>query len=265
VSILIFVTFVVKKMKKSVHLEGVSEIMTNFQKFLSLFIIGILVSSAFSQVEPYVNIIKAKGVPNVTIVSPLESDEILVNPGMGFTTHSSLDGDVPGYPESSIAYYRWYWDVLEPEEGKFNWKMVDSVLAEVKAKGQRLATRIMPANGRPRIPDWYRKTGAKGWDFLAESTQHAGKSDPSWMPDHEDPLFEKYMGRLVKAFAKRYDGHPSIDHVDIGSYGHWGEWHLSFVEEKESYSFDLKKKSSTGTWKALKKHRWLFRKMPKMA
>ncbi len=184
---------------------------------------------------------KPAGVPNVTVVSPIELDEVLVNPGMGFTTHSSLDGNVPGYPQSSIAYYRWYWDELEPEEGKFNWKMVDSVLAEVKARGQRLATRIMPANGRPRIPDWYRKTGAKGWEFLAESTQNAGKSDPSWMPDHEDPLFEKYMGRLVKEFAKRYDGHPDIDHVDIGSYGHWGEWHLSFVAEKEAYNFDLKK------------------------
>jgi hypothetical protein len=215
--------------------------MTNFVKYFSVLCLGALFTMTHAQVEPFINIIKATGVPNVTVVSPIELDEVLVNPGMGFTTHSSLNGNVPGYPQSSIAYYRWYWDELEPEEGQFNWKMVDSVLAEVKAHGQRLATRIMPANGRPRIPYWYRKTGARGWEFLAESTQNAGKSDPSWMPDHEDPLFEKYMGRLVKEFAKRYDGHPDIDHVDIGSYGHWGEWHLSFVEEKESYDFDLKK------------------------
>jgi hypothetical protein len=198
-------------------------------------------SLIYAQVEPFVNIIKAKGVPNVVVVTPIESDEILVNPGMGFTTHSSIDGEVPGYPRSTIAYYRWYWDELEPQEGRFNWSMVDSVLALIKSRGQRLATRIMPANGRPRIPAWYRQTGAKGYNFIAESTQNAGKTDPSWMPDHEDPLFAKYMGRLVKEFAKRYDGHPDIDHVDIGSYGHWGEWHLSFVEEKESYPFPIKK------------------------
>ena len=215
--------------------------MPNSLKYFSLFYMVLMFATAHAQVEPFVNIIKATGVPNVTVVSPVESDAVILNPGMGFTTHSSLDENVPGYPQSSIAYYRWYWDELEPQEGKFNWKMVDSVLAEVKSRGQRLATRIMPANGRPRIPAWYRKTGAKGWEFLAESTQNAGKSDPSWMPDHEDPLFEKYMGRLVKEFAKRYDGHPDIDHVDIGSYGHWGEWHLSFVEEKKSYSFSLKK------------------------
>ena len=200
-----------------------------------------LISLSHAQVKPFVEIIKAKGVPNVTLVSPLESDEVLVNPGMGFTTQSALNGDVPGYPESSIAYYRWYWDELEPEEGEFNWAMVDSVIAEAHARGQRLATRIMPANGRPRIPDWYRKTGAKGWDFVAESNQNAGRDIKSWMPDHEDPLFKKYMGRLVKEFAKRYDGHPDIDHIDIGSYGHWGEWHLSFVAEKERYPMDIKK------------------------
>jgi hypothetical protein len=197
--------------------------------------------AGYAQVEPFVQIITAKGVPNLTVVAPTESDALLVNPGMGFTTQSSLDGDVPGYPKSTIAYYRWYWDELEPEEGKFNWVMVDSVLAAAKTHGQRLATRIMPANGRPRIPGWYRNSGAKGWDFVAESTQNAGRTDPSWMPDHEDPLFAKYMGRLVKEFAKRYDGHPDIDHIDIGSYGHWGEWHLSFVKEKREYNFDLKK------------------------
>ena len=61
------------------------------------------------------------------------------------------------------------------------------------------------------------------------------------MPDHEDPLYAKYMGRLVKEFAKRYDGNPDLDHVDIGSYGHWGEWHLSFVKEKRSFDFATKK------------------------
>ncbi|HOH08323.1 MAG TPA: DUF4832 domain-containing protein [bacterium] len=213
------------------------------RRLLSL-IAGLLALAAwpgYSQVEPFIQIITADGVPNLTVVTPVESDAVLANPGMGFTTQSSLDQEVPGYPKSTIAYYRWYWDELEPKEGQFNWAMVDSVLAAARARGQRLATRIMPANGKPRVPDWYRKTGARGWDFVAESTQNAGKTDPSWMPDHEDPLFAKYMGRLVREFAKRYDGHPDIDHIDIGSYGHWGEWHLSFVREKQTYGFDLKK------------------------
>ncbi|MFZ0390943.1 MAG: DUF4832 domain-containing protein [Calditrichia bacterium] len=194
-----------------------------------------------AQVDPFVNIIKGDGTPNVVLVSPQETDEVLVNPGMGFTTHNQFNGEVPGYPESSVAYFRWYWEELEPEEGRYNWKMVDSVLAGARAHGQRLATRIMPANGRDGVPGWYKALGAKGFEYVAESNQNAGKTTTSWMPDHADPLYAKYMGRLVREFAKRYDGHPDIDHIDIGSYGHWGEWHLSFVEEKESYPFEIKK------------------------
>lgn len=193
------------------------------------------------QVEPFVNIIKGDGTPNIVLVSPQETDAVLVNPGMGFTTHQSFNGGVPGYPESTIAYFRWYWEELEPQERDYNWAMVDSVLAGARAHGQRLATRIMPANGREGVPEWYKKTGAKGFKYIAESTQQAGKTTTSWMPDFSDPLYAKYMGRLVLEFARRYDGHPDIDHIDIGSYGHWGEWHLSFVKEKENYPFAIKK------------------------
>ncbi len=203
--------------------------------FLPLFFILLV------QVKPFVNIIKGDGTPNVVLVSPQETDEVLTNPGMGFTTAGKFDGEVPGYPKSTIAYFRWYWEDLEPQEGVFNWKMVDSVLAGARAHGQRLATRIMPANGRAGTPEWYKKKGAKGWEYVAESTQNAGKTTPSWMPDHADPLYAKYMGRLVREFAKRYDGNPDIDHIDIGSYGHWGEWHLSFVKEKQAYPFAIKK------------------------
>ena len=137
---------------------------------------------AFAQLQPYMKIITAKGVPNTVIVTPIESDEVLVNPGMGFTTQSSVDGAVSGYPTSTIAYYRWYWDELEPEEGRFNWPMVDSVLALVRQHGQRLATRIMPANGEPHVPHWYRETGAKGFEYVAESVQLAGKTTASPAP-----------------------------------------------------------------------------------
>jgi len=32
---------------------------------------------------------------------------------------------------------------------------------------------------------------------------------------------------FIKRLGEHYDGHPGIDHVDLGSVGWWGEWHLS--------------------------------------
>jgi hypothetical protein len=43
----------------------------------------------------------------------------------------------------------------------------------------------------------------------------------------EDPLFQEAHYRLIRELGKRYDGHPDLGLVDIGTVGHWGEWHMS--------------------------------------
>ena len=160
-------------------------------------------------------------------VRPKESDQLLVNPGMGFTTFYSFNGDSinSNHPECSIAYFRFYWDDLEPEDGKPAFAMLDSLLALARERGQKLALRVMCQNGHEmadkrdndhrEVPGWYREIAA---GFLYPDSVH-------WQPDYNDPLFLEKHGRLIRALGGRYDGHPDLDHVDIGSVGHWGEWH----------------------------------------
>lgn len=166
--------------------------------------------------------------PGLVTVYPDESDKVLVNPGMGFTTFYSFNDDSinNNHPKSSIAYFRWYWDDLEPEEGKPAFGMIDSLLDVARERGQKLAFRVMCQNGHEmadkrvndhrEVPGWYRASGAKG--YLYPDGTH-------WQPDYDDPLFLEKHGRLIRALGERYDGHPYMDHVDIGSIGHWGEWH----------------------------------------
>ncbi len=159
-------------------------------------------------------------------IAPTEIDDVLYNPGMGFTTSNSFDGDVAGYPRSRIAYWGWYWDEIEPKEGAYRWDLLDDAIETARARGQRLAIRIMPANGRGGAPQWYKDLGANGYAYTSE----AGPTN--WMPDHSDPLYLKHMGGLVRSFGERYDGHPDIDHIDMRSLGHWGEWHFYFVDQE---------------------------------
>jgi len=47
------------------------------------------------------------------------------------------------------------------------------------------------------------------------------------IPDLDDP---DVLGRhlhFIQRLGTRYDGHPDIDHVDLGTVGWWGEWHMS--------------------------------------
>src|SRR5437764_14774910 len=83
---------------------------------------------------------------NVVVVRPKEIHDVLVNPGMGITTFQRFNGQEPNpplkwselgpekklpsatnkpdFPDASVSYCRWYWNVLEPERGKFNWAIV---------------------------------------------------------------------------------------------------------------------------------------------
>jgi Domain of unknown function (DUF4832)/Beta-galactosidase len=182
---------------------------------------------------------------NVVVVRPKEIQDVLVNPGMGITTFQRFNGQepnpplkwseigpvtrlpapetTPDFPKASVAYCRWYWNVLEPELGKFNWELVDLAIEEARAHGQKLAIRLMPYSNEESLPDWYRRSGAK------RANKDSDKDGKIWQPDFSDPLFLKYWGELVAEAGTRYDGNPYLDTVDISSVGYWGEGWSSYM------------------------------------
>ena len=88
-----------------------------------------------------------------TTVEPREIDDLLVNPGLGFETFHCFNGDreVRNYPACSIAYFRFYWDQLEPEENQYAFGLIDELLAKARARGQDLALRFMAMFLDPRV------------------------------------------------------------------------------------------------------------------
>jgi hypothetical protein len=176
---------------------------------------------------------------NVVVVRPHEIQDVLVNPGMGITTFQRFNGQElnpeltwsergpetklaevtskPDFPDTSIAYLRWYWDTLEPQPGKFRWDIVDLALDEARKHGQTLAIRFMPYSDHDPLPAWYRNSGAR------RANKAEDKDGEIWQPDFSDPLYLKYWGELVAEAGKRYDGNPNLDSVDISSVGYWGE------------------------------------------
>ena len=123
----------------------------------------------------------------------------------------------PDFPDTTIAYLRWYWTALEPEQGKFAGTSSISLLQEARAHGQTLAIRLMPYSNKDPLPEWYQNSGAR------RANKPTDKDGAIWQPDFSDPLFLKYWGELVAEAGKRYDGNPYLDSVDISSVGYWGE------------------------------------------
>lgn len=184
---------------------------------------------------------------NTAIVRPVESQEVLVNPGMGIQTFQRYNGDTlnsgvtwseagpvsrleaptvaPDFPQASVAYCRWHWETLEPEQGKARWDIIDLALAEARRHGQRLMIRLMPYDPQHPLPKWYRESGAR------RANSDSSKDGNIWQPDFSDPLYLKYWGALVAEAGRRYDGHPDLDSVDISTVGYWGEGWSDYMPE----------------------------------
>jgi Domain of unknown function (DUF4832) len=162
-----------------------------------------------------------------TTVRPQETDELLANPGMGWETfHHTRDEDrnLPNWIPSTVHYARWGWDTLEPQPGKIDYAFLDEVLRETRQAGQRLAFRVMCCStrpGNPYVPAWL--AGVGGRIILCDY----GNTKDLPIPDLDDPVVLQRHLDFIRRLGARYDGDPDIDHVDLGSVGWWGEWHMS--------------------------------------
>lgn len=161
------------------------------------------------------------------VVSPETTDELLANPGIGWETFNRTrqqDKNLPAWIPSTINYSRWDWRQLEPEPGKLNTNFMDKALKETRDAGQKLAFRVKCCSTTPKHPfhpQWLKQVGGK--ELLADY----GKDTLVLIPDMDDPIVLNRHLDFIKRLGERYDGHPDLDHLDLGSIGWWGEWHLS--------------------------------------
>ncbi|MDI4647500.1 S-layer homology domain-containing protein [Cohnella hashimotonis] len=169
---------------------------------------------------------------------PRESFDVLNNPYTGWVAWAR---DVPKkalgepYAQShSMVYAGISWRELEPVKGEFDWAGIEEKyqFAYWASLGKKINLRIVmdtptsdPAH--KDIPDWL-------YDELVEA---AGSADgvgkwydsseigAGFAPNYNLPVLLEEHERMIAALAARYDEDPRIAYVQIGSLGHWGEFH----------------------------------------
>ena len=113
--------------------------------------------------------------PDRVVVKPQDTGVALVNPDMGWTLmfYSNIPQNygsklepsdtVDDWPGLAVVYLRIPWAFVEPEEGRFNWALLDTPAQRWIAKGKRVAFRITCSENWADFatPDWVRKAGAK--------------------------------------------------------------------------------------------------------
>ncbi len=180
-----------------------------------------------------------------TTVQPQDLAGALVNPDMGWVLYfysnipdnygSKLEPSdtVDEFPGVSTVYLRVPWAYLEPQEGKFNWALLDTPAQRWIAKGKKIAIRISCSESwlKYATPQWVADAGAKGIFFnLGGGPAPQGRL---WDPVFNDPVFLAKLDNFLAALAKRYDGNPNVAFIDVGSYGMWGEGHTQMSSRQD--------------------------------
>lgn len=161
-----------------------------------------------------------------------EVDTLLANPGQGWMSQQRNPHGGPRFP-CSVVYIRFNWADIEPQQGEYNWALIDDVIAAWKPQGAAVAMRVMTCNahssGYYSSPKWLFDAGCRGFEYLrgGDDPTSGGKRIPRIEPDYSDPLYLRHHGAFLAELGKRYDGRPAMEFLDIGSYGIWGEWHTS--------------------------------------
>ena len=184
---------------------------------------------------------------SIDLTKMWDSEKVLENPHKGWYHHyfdnrswkygTKSDADLDNFPGMNHLYLRLAWSYLEPQEGKFNWNLIDNVINKWTAKGYSISFRITAKETSIvyATPEWVKNAGAKGAYYNVTWGVNA------WEPDYGDPIFLAKLENFHKAFAARYDGKAWVEYVDIGSYGDWGEGHTSF-SSRRSFPIDALKK-----------------------
>ncbi len=135
------------------------------------------------------------------------------------------------YPECTICYIRILWKEFEPEQGRFNYDFIQSILDKAKEQKQSVMFRLMPHSTRETddVPDWLK-------EIIECPERPAGmriKTSPS------DPRFLDFFGNAIRHLGERFDTNPTLKFIDTAIAGAWGEGSSIFNDEQQLKVADI--------------------------
>ncbi|MCR2823479.1 DUF4832 domain-containing protein [Lederbergia panacisoli] len=166
------------------------------------------------------------------VMKPIERFDVLNNPYMGWAGWA-ISNKQSGQPHS-LVYANFTWRDLEPEKGSFNWEAMEKHFQFEKwtKDGVKINLRFVlddPGNDPDMdIPNWLYeelikvegKAGAGKWYNTPPSVVGSG-----FAPNYNSKMLIAEHERVIKALAERYNNDSRIAFIQIGSLGHWGEFH----------------------------------------
>lgn len=156
------------------------------------------------------------------------SDAFFVNPLIGYMQNAE---ESEPYTETSLVYIDLTWRELEPERGQFDWDTIAETnhLARWRAEGKHAVLRFVcdlpGAEAHRDIPDWLYAATGDGMDYDIDY-------GCGYCPNYANAVFREEHHRALREIGRYFSENwgAFVSYVELGSLGHWGEWHVKYSD-----------------------------------
>ena len=145
------------------------------------------------------------------------------NPLMGYAPRAD---HVLLCEQANLVYILLTWEEWEPEDGVYDIAGLENRfhIERWRSEGKHAVIRFVcdiPGNAdHIDIPGWlYDKTG--------NGIHYNNSCGMGYSPDYSDKTFREYHDRALRALADYCNRDGFVSFVQLGSLGHWGEWHAT--------------------------------------
>ena len=166
---------------------------------------------------------------HITTLAPAKSDALLVNPMTGYAPKADyLELAQDEALKATLVYVDVTWRQFEPQKGVYDFQTFEEKnhLDFWRTSGKRIVFRFVcdfpEEEEHMDIPDW-----------LYEETNHDGDwydcdYGKGYSPNYENAYFIERHRLAIEALGERYGKDDFFCFIELGSLGHWGEWHVNY-------------------------------------
>lgn len=158
--------------------------------------------------------------------TPVASEDVLLSPGMGLAPWAESDEALDLH--TSLVYVELRWSDWEPEDDVFNVDFVKDYynLDFYREDGRKIVFRFICDDPTEEehldIPEWlYHRIDEDGDWYNIEYGQ-------GFSPNYSNEILITEHAEAVAALGKAFGQDDFFVYVELGSLGHWGEWHINY-------------------------------------
>jgi Beta-galactosidase len=130
-----------------------------------------------------------------------------------FSGHNSSDN--VNNPALAGTYLGYYWKQLEPQEGQFNWNVIDHDMQPWVANGKNVILRVATAGWTNWNTAADSQHGTPPWVY-AHGVASVTEVDGAVLPQYWASYFLQSLNAFVQAFANHYDSNPHVSAIEVG-------------------------------------------------